>query len=100
MKLTNKVKGIMLRLNEDHEPLILNDEDNECTHYKCGCNIAENDNGQVSYYVCKEHVETEKLMKHFSAEDYENFWGKPLVQAAIITTLLLLIFFSKTHLNP
>ena len=95
MKLTNRVKGTMLRLNEGTEPLILHDEDNECTHYQCGCNIAENDNEEVIYYICSKHLAEEKLMKNFFTDSYDSFFGKPIVQAAIITAFMWLLFFTK-----
>ena len=95
MKFTERVKRAMLCLNENAEPQILHDDENECTHYNCGCSVTENDNNQVTYYICMSHAQEEKLMKNFTPQDYESFFGKPLVQAAIITVLILLIFFSR-----
>lgn len=97
MKFTEKVKGVMMRLNENAEPVISHDEENECTHYGCGCSVTENDNEQVTYYICVLHSREDKLMKNFTPQDFENFWGNSWVQAAIITSLLLLIYFSRNH---
>ena len=94
MKLTEKVKGVMLCLNEGTEPLILHDEDNENTHYECGCSVAENDNGQVDYFICMSHVENHKLMKNFTSNDLNDFFNKPIVHAAVAVILIIIILFS------